>query len=190
MVINPVIETLTRFCSLSENTIQELASLIQFDHFTKNTDLLEIGKRAKNMFYVQKGLVRVYYYHDGRDVTDYFAIDGQFIGAVPSLINGQPSLKGIQILEASDLYFFSMAEFEACCARHHDLEHATRRMMGYALLEEQERIESLRFYSVRERYNLMEKKYPGIMNRCPLHYVASYLGTTQVSISRIRAGVQ
>jgi hypothetical protein len=63
-------------------------------------------------------------------------------------------------------------------------------MLAYALLEEQERIESLRFYSVRERYQIMEKKYPGIMNRCPLHYIASYLGTSQVSISRIRAGVQ
>ncbi|UXP30974.1 Crp/Fnr family transcriptional regulator [Reichenbachiella agarivorans] len=188
--MNPILTLFGQIAALDDKALTDFSQIIRFDHFSKNTTLLEIGKKAKSMFYIHKGLARAYYYHDGKDVTDYFAIDGQFIGAVPSLFTGQPSHKGIHLIEASDIYHFDAAAFEACCAKHHSLEHATRIITSYALLDEQERIESLRFYSVKERYDLMEKKYPGITNRCPLHYIASYLGTTQVSISRIRAGVQ
>lgn len=188
--MNPILQVFQSLGSLSEQARKEFEQIIAFESISKNTELLQIGKRAHSMFYIKTGLARAYYIHDGKDVTDYFAIDGQFIGAVPSLITGQPSLKGIQLIEESEVYFFNVADFEKLCAAHHDLEHVARLISNFALLQEQERIESLRFFSMKERYELLERKYPGIMNRCPLHYIASYLGTTQVSISRIRAGVQ
>lgn len=187
---NPILDLFCKIAPLSPQAGADFSEIISEDDFPKNTALLEIGKHAKSMFYIHKGLARAFYYHDGKDVTDYFAIDGQFIGAVPSLFTGQPSQKGIHLIEASTVYHFPATAFETCCARHHDLEHIARIITSMALLDEQARIESLRFYSVKERYDLMEKKYPGITNRSPLHYVASYLGTSQVSISRIRAGVQ
>jgi CRP-like cAMP-binding protein len=190
LIQNPVIIIFKSIAPLSLEATESFESIIRHDKIPKNTTLLEIGKRAKSMFFLKTGLARAYYYHDGKDVTDYFATDGQFIGAVPSLFNGLPSLKGIHLIEESDVYHFLSTDFEGLCSQFHDFEHIARMMLAYALLEEQERIESLRFYSVRERYQIMEKKYPGIMNRCPLHYIASYLGTSQVSISRIRAGVQ
>ncbi|MEQ8881167.1 MAG: hypothetical protein RLQ12_16100 [Cyclobacteriaceae bacterium] len=63
-------------------------------------------------------------------------------------------------------------------------------MATFAFLDCQKRIEAIRFFSAAERYKLLEKQYPGISNRIPLKHIASYLGTTQVSLSRIRAGVQ
>ncbi len=188
--MNPIIQVFQTLGPLSERASKEFEQIITFENFPKNKELLEIGKRAYSMFLIKTVLARAYYFHDGKDVTDYFAIDGQFIGAVPSLLTGQPSLKGIQLIEESEVYFFNVADFEKLCAAHHDLEHVARLISNFALLQEQERIESLRFYSMKERYDLLERKYPGIMNRCPLHYIASYLGTTQVSISRVRAGIQ
>lgn len=175
---------------LSPETIADFESIFQYSEVKKGHLLLEIGKRATHMFFVQKGLIRALYYHDGKEVTDYFAIDGQFIGAVPSLFNGQPSRKAIHVIEDSQIVGISNVDFEACCARHHDLERATRKIISFALIEEQERIESLRFFSAKERYELMERKYPGISNRSPLQYIASFIGTSQVSLSRIRAGIQ
>lgn len=187
---HPIIHIFSHFHPLQKETIEDFESIISYQRLPKNSLLLEIGKRAKSMFFIHKGLARAYYFQDGKDITDYFAIDGQFIGAVPSLIDGLPSKKGIQLIEASEVYSFENADFDDCCARHHDLERAARKITLFGIHEEQQRIESLRFYSVKEKYELMEKKYPGIMNRSPLQYIASYLGTTQVSISRIRAGVQ
>ncbi|MBK9928908.1 MAG: Crp/Fnr family transcriptional regulator [Saprospiraceae bacterium] len=188
--MNPITNIFESIGPLKTETIDDLKRIIKNETFPKNAMLLEIGNRAKSIFFLKTGFARAFYYHDGKDVTDYFAIEGQFFGAVPSLINGQPSLKGIQLIEDSDIFYFSALDFETLCAKHHDLEHVGRMMAIYGLQIDQEIIESLRFYSMKERYELLERKFPGIMNRCPLHYIASYLGTSQVSISRIRAGVQ
>ncbi|VXD11112.1 Crp/Fnr family transcriptional regulator [Marinoscillum sp. 108] len=190
MSTHPIVGIFNAIAPLNTEIQTRLEQIIAHNIFPKNTALLEIGKKAQSMFFIHKGLARAFYFHDGRDVTDYFATDGQFIGAVPSLFTGLPSQKGIHLIEESDIYHFAAADFEKLCAEYHVIEHIARRMTNFAMIQEQERIESLRFYSMKERYELMEKKYPGIMNRCPLHYIASYLGTTQVSISRIRAGVQ
>lgn len=187
---NPVIQQFMLVGPLSLAARTDFAAIIGCKNLPKGSLLLKIGQRADSMYLVDKGLARIYYEHHDKDVTDYFAIDNQFIGAVPSVMTGLPSKKGIQLIEDTSLYYFKVAEFEQLCSRHHDLEHIARKITQMGMLSEQERVESLRFYSMRERYELLEKKYPGIMNRCPLHYIASYLGTTQVSISRIRAGVQ
>jgi CRP-like cAMP-binding protein len=188
--MNPIVNIFQSVGPLSEKACNDFDQIIASKTIPKNTELLEIGKRANSMFFIKTGLARAYYFHEGKDVTDYFAIDGQFIGAVPSLFTGQPSHKGIHLIEKSEVYQFKAADFEKLCGANHDLEHIARLMANFGMLEEQERIESLRFYSMKERYKLLERKYPGITNRCPLHYIASYLGTTRVSISRIRAGIQ
>lgn len=187
---NTVLQQFMLAGPLSAAAIADFSAIISSKKLAKGTILLKIGQRADTMYFIAAGLARVYYEHDDKDVTDYFAIDNQFIGAVPSVMTGLPSKKGIQLLEDSTVYAFKVAAFEQLCSQHHDLEHLARKITQYGMLSEQERVESLRFYSMRERYELLEKKYPGIMNRCPLHYIASYLGTTQVSISRIRAGIQ
>ena len=187
---DPIITVLRSIHSLPDEAIIDLGSIIRKERFKKNTRLLKLGHVARNMYFINKGLARVYYHMDGKDVTDYFAIDGQFIGAVPSLFTGQPSHKAIQLIEDSDVHYFPVKEFDACCGRHPELERAARSMSNYAILQGQQRIESLRFHSAAERYALLERTYPGITNRCPLQYIASYLNTTPESISRIRAGKQ
>ncbi len=187
---HPIIAQFKLVGPLSSAAEADFKAIIGEKQLAKGKILLKIGQLAHTMYFIANGLARVFYLHDDKDVTDYFAIDQQFIGAVPSVITGLPSKKGIQLIEDSLLYYFKVADFEQLCSQHHDLEHLARKITQFGMLNEQERIESLRFYSMRERYELLEKKYPGIMNRCPLHYIASYLGTTQVSISRIRAGIQ
>lgn len=188
--MNPIIDVFRTLAPLSIETVEKLERIMKHDVFPRNTDLLKIGERAKSIYYLKTGLARTYYFYDEKEVTDYLAMDGHFIGAVPSLINGQPSKKGIHLLEVSDVYHFLSTDFEKICAEHHDLEHLARIMVTIGMLEEQEMVESLRFYSMKQRYELLEQKYHGIMNRCPLHYIASYLGTSQVTVSRIRSGIQ
>jgi CRP-like cAMP-binding protein len=185
-----VIDAFSRVHPLSTKTREDFASIIHFQSLPKNSLLLDFGKKATTLFFIQKGLARAYYNRDGLEITYYFAIDGQFIGAVPSLFDGSPSLSAIQLIEQTDLYFCSNQDFEDCCALHHDLERAARKLSALIILRGQEDRENLRFYTARERYLMVEKRHPGISNRCPLKYIASYIGTSQVSLSRIRAGIQ
>ncbi len=185
-----MIEAITAISPLRPESRQALAAVLRTTTCRRHTELLAMGQVAHSMYFIRKGLARVYYYHKEMDVTDYFAIDGQFVGAVPSAFTQQPSRKAIRLIEDSEVDSISLADIEACCAAHHDLERAIRKMAFFALIQEQERIESLRFHSAGERYAELQKRYPGISNRCPLKYIASYLGTSQVSLSRIRAGIQ
>jgi len=109
---------------------------------------------------------------------------------VPSIFDGRPSESAIQLIEQSDIHCISYQDFDQCCARHHDLERAARKLFSVIILMVMEDLESLRFCTANERYQIVQKRHPGILKRCPLKYIASYIGTSQVSLSRIRAGVQ
>lgn len=187
---SPIVRYLSAVSPLTPAAIADLEAAVRHEQHPKNTELLRIGQYAHSMYYIQKGLARAYYLHEGMEVTDYFAMEGQFIGAVPSLFTGQPSQKAIHLIEAAELYAFSSVDFEACCTAHHCVERVARRILAFGLVQEQTRIEAIRFHSAKQRYEDLERQYPGISNRSPLKFIASYLNTTQVSISRIRSGVQ
>jgi CRP-like cAMP-binding protein len=188
--MDPVTKMLNDMSPLTPEAIRELETIVQFGYYPKNSEPLKLGQTPHAIYYVSKGLGRVYYLHDGEDITDYFAADGQLIGAVPGAVTGDPSYKAIHLIEDCELYAIDLRELERVCLAHHCIETACRRLMSFALIEEQQRIESLRRFSAAERYHLLEKKYPGLTNRSPLKYIASYLNTSQVSISRIRSGNQ
>lgn len=188
--MNPVIDILQHLYPVSAETQDAFVSIQHSKHVKRGDHLVRIGQVPENFYFVVKGLARVYYLRNDLDITDYFAIDNQFIGALPALFSQQPSHKAIEVLEDSEIIYFSYAAFDKLCEQHHDLERAARKMAIFGMLEGQQRIESIRFLSAKERYEELEKLYPGITNRAPLKHIASYLGTTQVSISRIRAGKQ
>lgn len=187
--MSPLVNALNSLCPLSQEALEALGNAVSVQECKRNSHILEIGSIAKNMFFIEKGLARAYYLYDGNDVTDYFATEYQFIGAVESLFTGQPSAKGIQVLEDCMLNVLPYASFECLCALHHDIERAGRKIAIYGMLEEQRRIESVRFHDAKKRYTDLNAKYPGLTNRCPLKHIASYLGITQVSLSRLRAEI-
>ncbi|HYH15700.1 MAG TPA: Crp/Fnr family transcriptional regulator [Flavisolibacter sp.] len=186
-MVNPFLTAIHHTSPLSAAAQEALLLNIQYKQFPKNHELLRIGQVSHYLYFIHTGLARIYYYFNELDVTTYFAMDNQFLGGIESLFTQQPSEKGIQLLEDSDVYFISYAAFEQLCLQHHVIERAGRKMAIYAFLIGQKRIESLRFHDARQRYEALEKQYPGISNRAPLKYIASYLGITQVSLSRIRA---
>lgn len=188
--MSPILAILHHLNPVSPEAEQAVDGILKRRKYKKGDLLVRIGQVPENFYYMVKGLARVYYERHGKDITDYFAIDNQFIGALPALFSRQPSHKAIEILEDAEIIYFSYQAFDQLCAQHHDLERAARKMAILGMVEGQRRIESIRFLSAKERYEELENLYPGLTNRAPLKYIASYLGTTQVSISRIRAGKQ
>jgi signal-transduction protein with cAMP-binding, CBS, and nucleotidyltransferase domain len=187
---NPFIQAMLRISPLSAEAATALDKAIAMKLCAKNTHLLQIGQIDRHFYFINKGCGRVYYLKDGHDVTDFIAMDQQFIGGVESLFTRKPSQKAIEVLEDAEVYLLVYEQFEKLCYEYHDIERLGRRMAVFAFLQCQKRIEAMRFLSAAERYRELEEKYPGITNRVPLKHIASYLGTTQVSISRIRSGLQ
>jgi CRP-like cAMP-binding protein len=103
---DPIVEIFTSINALSNQAKMDFSSIISFKSLPKKTFLLEAGKVANTLFFIQKGLARAFYNQDGEEITFYFAIDRQFIGSVPSLYSGKPSLCAIQLIEDSEVYCF------------------------------------------------------------------------------------
>jgi CRP-like cAMP-binding protein len=185
-----LIDTVLQFQKLSADSLSRLEAIIFKQDLPKASSLLRIGEIDRYFHFIVKGSGRVYYLKDDLDVTDYIALDGQFLGGVESLFTQMPSHKGIELTENSTLESFLFQDFEKLCSEIHEIESLGRKLSTFAFLEAQRRIESIRFLSAAERYQELCIKYPGISNRIPLKHLASYLGTTPVSLSRIRAGHQ
>ncbi|MGB0430782.1 MAG: Crp/Fnr family transcriptional regulator [Bacteroidia bacterium] len=185
-----VLEALQMVHAISKSSQELIAELIVEKSYKKGEHLLEIGQIDKQVHFIVKGSGRVYYLHKGLDVTDYIAMDGQFLGGVSSVFTGMQSHKAIELTEDSIIESVKQKDLEELSLKHHEIETLYRKLMTWAFLECQARIEDIRFMSAAERYHALEAKYPGVSNRIPLKFLASYLGTTQVSLSRIRAGKQ
>jgi CRP-like cAMP-binding protein len=170
------------------NPAQEAVSLICTTlHLRKNEILQPIGHTCKTIYFIDKGLARIYYLKDGIDITESFATENNLIARVESLFTGKPSSKGIQVLEDTGITAINAPSLFKLFDQYHDIERAFRKIFEAGYVETINRLESIQFHTAEERYNALLKEAPDILRRVPLKYIASYLGITQVSLSRIRA---
>lgn len=185
-----IIQAMCAVHSLSDKSKKLLGELVTERSYPKGHHLLNLWQVPQHFYFLVKGAGRVYYMREGQDISDYLALDMSFVGAVPALFTGEPSHKAVELLEDSVVQSFIYRDFEKLCDENLELGTLGRKMAVLAVLQGQKRIEDLRFLSAAERYRELLQKYPGITNRISLKHLASYLGTTQVSLSRIRGGKQ
>jgi CRP-like cAMP-binding protein len=167
----------------AENAIAEISSLRSIK---KNQDLQQIGQTCKTIYFINKGLARIYYYKADIDITEGFFFENSIIARVESLFTGKPSRKAIQVLEDAEIIGIDSVSLFKLYDQFHDIERLFRKIFEVAYVDTINRIESLQFHSAEERYKALLREAPDVLKRVPLKYVASFLGITQVSLSRIR----
>lgn len=176
-----------KISQLSGSSEAALLALIHTHTVPKNQDLQRIGQTCKTLYFLKTGLARIYYFHDGNDVTEGFYVPFCLIARAESLFAGAPSKKAIQVLEDAEVWSISTQELSALYDDHRDIERLFTRIFERAYVQTIQRIENLQFHTAEERYRLLSQEQPEVLRRVPLKYFASYLGITQVSLSRIRA---
>lgn len=182
-----LVEHLAQISSLSMEAVTALSSIIHTQQVQKNKDLQQIGQTCKTLYFLKSGLARIYYFHEGNDITEGFYGPFCLIARAESLFAGLPSKKAIQVLEDAEVWAISTRELFALYEVHRDIERLFTRMFERAYVQTIQRIENLQFHSAEERYQLLVQEQPEVLRRVPLKFIASYLGITQVSLSRIRA---
>ena len=183
----PLFDYFDTFHRISDDAKVAIAAICSLSKVPKNKDLQSIGHTCRTIYFVKKGIARIYYYKDGKDITESFAFENSLIARVESLFTGKPSKKGIQVLEDSEFIGISSTQLFDLYDQFHDIERLFRKIFESAYVETVNRIESLQFHTAEERYQALTQESPGFLKRIPLKYIASYLGITQVSLSRIRA---
>jgi CRP/FNR family transcriptional regulator, anaerobic regulatory protein len=184
--MNNFIEFLHYVSELSDETKRDLEHCIKTFEFPKNHILLKQGQVCNYLYFVDKGLLRLFYYQDGKDISDYFAVENNLIGGIDSFFSRKPSDKIIETLEQSNLSAISFDDIEKLFAKYHDFERVGRLLSIDAFLSMQERLFAIQFHTAKQRYDNLFKSSPDILQRVPLGHVASFLGITQVTLSRIR----
>lgn len=170
----------------AENAISQISSVIKIK---KNQNLQSIGHTCKTIYFINKGVARVYYYYDGVDITESFAFENNIIARVESLFTGKPSRKAIQVLEDSEIIAINATHLFGLYDAYPEIERLFRKIFEAGYLDTIQRIEGIQFHSAEERYLALLKETE-IVQKIPLKHIASYLGITQVTLSRIRAAIR
>lgn len=171
----------------SREAILLLCSLVPI---AKNQNLQEIGQKCRTIYFVKEGLARIYYLKDGIEVTEYFAFENDLIIRAESLFRDKPSSKAIQALESTVFIGIPSDALFSLFDKHHDIERLFRKIIEQAYVHIVNRMEAIQFHSAEERYAQLLTEKPNLIQRISLKHIASYLGITQVSLSRIRAAVR
>ncbi|SEJ09559.1 cAMP-binding domain of CRP or a regulatory subunit of cAMP-dependent protein kinases [Cyclobacterium xiamenense] len=173
---------------ISAKAKEALKQLIREQRHAKNEIVQGIGSRCRTVYLVKTGGARIFYYKDGNDITEHFAFENELIVRAESLFTGNPTSKGIQAIDDTTLLAIDSEKLFQLYDQHHDLERLFRLIFEREYVHTVKRLESLQFKSARERYlELLETT--DFVQKIPLKYIASYLGITQVSLSRIRSSL-
>ena len=176
-----------KFNPLSREAEEAIAEISNIITIKKNIDLQSIGHTCKTIYFIKKGVARIYYLKDGIDITENFFFENNIIARVESLLTGKPSRKAIQILEDAEIISINANALFKLYNRFYEVERLFRKIFEAAYVDTVNRIEGMQFHTAEERYKALLHESPDVLKRVPLKYVASYLGITQVSLSRIRA---
>jgi len=185
--IKPLFGYFKKINSLTEEAKRAIEKISFVTAVKKNRDLQPIGHTCRTIYFITKGVARIYYFKDKNDITECFAFENQIIARVESLFTGKPSKKAIQALEDSGFIGIQAVPLFNLYDQFPDIERLFRKIFETAYVDTVNRIESIQFHSAEERYNALVKEAPNIVRRISLKHVASYLGITQVSLSRIRS---
>ena len=179
--VNAVVNS--RFPEMSIEGRRQIESILIREEFPKGAIALNEGEVAHEIVFVGKGMLRQYYYKNGKDVTEHFSYEGCIVMCIESFLKQVPTRLIVETLEPSIIYLFPRDMIQKLARENWEINMFYQKILEYSLIVSQVKADSWRFESARERYNLLLETHPEIIKRAPLAYIASYL------LSRVRSGV-
>lgn len=148
--------------------------------------LLEEGKIANTLFFVEKGILRTWVNSNGKDITTQFFFEGDKVASIESFQKKTPSLYSIESIEPCILQCISKKDFNYALENSKALQKEMNKHLFDRFTQSQKAFFSYLKNTPQQRYVELINQHPQLILRVPQHYIASYLGITAVSLSRIR----
>lgn len=184
--MDELLQYLNSIHPLSDELKNHLKQIIQIQEVSKKEYLLELGRVCKGISFVAKGLVRCFYYKNGREVCSWFMKEGDLIVSVESFFSQVPSYENMQALEDCLLFSISYDQLQHIYLHYPEFNYIGRVLTEKYYILCDQRLYSLRMQKAAERYEYLIQNQPEIIQRVPAQYIASYLGITSETLSRIR----
>lgn len=182
-------ELARRYSTMAHDELDILESILVPMKFARGEKVVEFGDVSDAIYYVERGMVREFYFKNNKSVTEYLAADGTIVMSIESLFREEPSKLVIEALEPTLVYALPKKRLEEVALHNVNIQILYRKILEESLIISQRRADLLRFESAKDRYLKLCKLNPKVIMKAPLVYVASYLQMTPETLSRVRSAV-
>ncbi len=182
-------ELARKYSTMAHDELDILESILVPMKFARGERVVDEGEVCDSIYYVERGLFREFYYKNGKEVTEYLAVDGNVFMCIESLFREEPSVLIVEALESSVVYAMPKKRLEEVALHNVNIQILFRKILEESLIISQRRADLLRFESAKDRYRKLCKLNPKMIMKAPLVYIASYLQMTPETLSRVRSAV-
>jgi CRP/FNR family transcriptional regulator, anaerobic regulatory protein len=181
-----IFQFLNSIYPLSRPLYEHLLNIVNTKEIKKKEYLLRTGKVCKNIYFIEKGLIRCFYLNGEKEISSWFMKEGDVITSIKSFYEQIPSYESIQALENSIVHYISYDEIQIIYKTYLEFNFISRVLTEkyYALCDE--RLYSTKMKQASDRYKYLMDHHPEIIQRVPSMYISSYLGISLETLSRIK----
>lgn len=180
-------ELARKYSTMTHEELDELESILVPMKFSKGEMILGEGEVCENIYYIDKGLVRQFYFKNGKEVTEHLGADRSIFMCIESLFLEKPTHLQVEAIESSIIYALPKRRLEKVALHNVNIQILYRKILEESLILSQVHADLVRFETAGDRYKKMCKLMPQVVLRAPLVYIASYLQMTPETLSRVRA---
>lgn len=182
-------ELARKYSTMTHDELDILEDVLVPMKFHKGQMILSEGEVCKNIYYIERGLIRQFYFKKDKEVTEHLAVEGSIFMCIESLFKEEPTKLQVEALESVLIYALPKARLEEVALHNVNIQILYRKILEESLIMSQVHADLMRFETAQYRYERMCKMSPQVSLRAPLVYIASYLQMTPETLSRIRANI-
>ncbi len=180
-------ELARKYSTMTHEELDTLESILVPKKYAKGEMILKEGEICESIYYIDKGLIRQFYYKKEKELTEHIGADGEIFMCIESLFKEEPTKLQVEALEPTIVYLIPKRELEHVALHNVNIQILYRKILEESLIISQVHADLLRFETAQNRYLRLCKMKPQVVLRAPLVYIASYLQMTPETLSRVRA---
>lgn len=184
--MNPFITYIQQYVSITPEIEKEILNLIRTEELNKGDVLLEEGKTCNRMYFIVQGTVRTFFYQNAKDITYWIYPENSLVTSWPSYFLRKPSSEYIEVTENSTLISLTYNQWQELYLKFPSLDRFGRLVIEEQIALLDEFYKGYYFLTAKEKYDLLVGVFPSITQRANLGHIASMLGISQETLSRIR----
>jgi len=188
--ITPLVMGLSYFHPLSPAIIAYLQKHTIAVTIRKKKLLLKAGQMCDYVYFITKGAVRGYIKEGSKDITTWISVENELVTSISSLDIKAPSIENMQAIEDCEMLALSYIDLENLYTKYIDANIAGRKLLQKYYRDAEGRAFIARLTKAENKYNYFLENHSHLSNRIPLKYIASFLGITQETLSRVRKKLQ
>lgn len=180
-------ELARKYSTMTHEELDTLESILVPMKFAKGEMILKEGEVCENIYYIEHGLVRQFYFKNGKQITEHLGEDRTVFMCIESLIREEATKLQVEAIEPTTVYALPKLRLEQVALHNVNIQILYRKILEESLIISQVHADLVRFETAQDRYKKMCKLSPQVILRAPLVYIASYLQMTPETLSRVRA---